>query len=52
MLARGQAETGPRHKLSVLAAHARSGANSYYYALTVDGGAVQRIQELRTGNAC
>jgi hypothetical protein len=39
-------------KLSVLAAHARSGANSYYYVLTVDRGAVQRIQELRTGNAC
>ena len=40
------------HKLSELAAHARSGANSNYYALTVTGGAVQRIQELRTGNAC
>jgi hypothetical protein len=26
--------------------------SSYYYALTVTGGAVQRIQELRTGNAC
>jgi hypothetical protein len=48
----GDCEAPLIHKLSVLAAHARSGANSYYYALTVDGGAVQRIQELRTGNAC
>jgi hypothetical protein len=48
----GECEAPLIHKLSVLAAHARSGANSYYYVLTVDGGAVQRIQELRTGNAC
>ena len=48
----GDCEAPLIHKLSVLAAHARSGANSYYYVLTVDGGAVQRIQELRTSNAC
>jgi hypothetical protein len=48
----GECEAPMIHKLSVLAAHARSGANSYYYVLTVDGGAVQRIQELRTSNAC
>jgi hypothetical protein len=48
----GDCEAPLIHKLSVLAAHARSGASSYYYALTVDGGAVQRIQELRAGNAC
>jgi hypothetical protein len=48
----GDCEAPLGHKLSELAAHARSGANSYYYALTVDGGVVQRIQELRTGNAC
>jgi hypothetical protein len=48
----GDCEAPLSHKLSELAAHARSGANSNYYALTVTGGAVQRIQELRTGNAC
>jgi hypothetical protein len=48
----GDCEAPLIHKLSVLAAHARSAASSYYYALTVDGGAVQRIQELRAGNAC
>jgi hypothetical protein len=39
-------------KLNTLAAHVSSGANQFYYALTVTDGAVQRIQELRTGNAC
>jgi hypothetical protein len=39
-------------KLNTLAAHIRSGANQYYYQLTVTGGAVQRIQELRIANAC
>jgi hypothetical protein len=39
-------------KLNTLAAHVSSGANQFYYALTVNGGTVQRIQELRTGNAC
>jgi len=48
----GDCEAPLIQQLSVLAAHARSGANSYYYVLTVDGGAVQRIQELRTSNAC
>jgi hypothetical protein len=48
----GDCEAPLSHKLSELAAHARSGANTNYYALTVTGGAVQRIQELRTGNAC
>jgi hypothetical protein len=48
----GDCEAPLSHKLTELAAHARSGANSYYYVLTVDGGAVQRIQELRTSNAC
>ena len=48
----GDCEAPLSHKLSELAAHARSGASSNYYALTVTGGAVQRIQELRTGNAC
>jgi hypothetical protein len=48
----GDCEAPLIRKLSVLAAHARSGANSYYYVLTVDRGTVQRIQELRTGNAC
>ena len=48
----GDCEAPLGHRLSELAAHARSGANNYYYALTVDGGALQRIQKLRTGNAC
>jgi hypothetical protein len=48
----GDCDAPLSHKLSELAAHARSGVYHYYYALTVTGGAVQRIQELRTGNAC
>jgi hypothetical protein len=48
----GDCEAPLSHKLSELAAHARSDVYHYYYALTVTGGAVQRIQELRTGNAC
>jgi hypothetical protein len=48
----GECEAPLSHKLSELTAHARSGVYHYYYALTVTGGAVQRIQELRTGNAC
>ena len=48
----GDCEAPLGHKLSELAAHARSDVYHYYYALTVTGGAVQRIQELRTGNAC
>ena len=48
----GDCEAPLSHKLSELAAHARSGVYHYYYALTVTGGAVQRIEELRTGNAC
>ena len=48
----GDCEAPLSHKLSELAAHARSGVYHYYYALTVTGGVVQRIEELRTGNAC
>jgi hypothetical protein len=48
----GDCEAPLGHKLSELAAHARSGVYHYYYALTVTGGAVQRIEELRTANAC
>jgi hypothetical protein len=48
----GDCEAPLSHKLSELAAHARSDVYHYYYALTVTGGAVQRIEELRTGNAC
>jgi hypothetical protein len=48
----GDCEAPLSHKLSELARHARSGVYHYYYALTVTGGAVQRIEELRTGNAC
>jgi hypothetical protein len=48
----GDCEAPLSHKLSELARHARSGVYHYYYALTVTSGAVQRIEELRTGNAC
>jgi hypothetical protein len=48
----GDCEAPISAKLNTLAAHVSSGANQYYYQLTVAGGAVQRIQELRTANAC
>jgi hypothetical protein len=48
----GDCEAPISTKLNTLAAHIRSGVYHYYYALTVTGGAVQRIEELRTANAC
>jgi hypothetical protein len=39
-------------KLNTLAAHVNAGVGQFYYELTVTGGAVQRIEELRTANAC
>jgi hypothetical protein len=48
----GDCEAPISSQLNTLAAHVRSNANQYYYAFTVDGGAVHRIQELRTANAC
>jgi uncharacterized iron-regulated membrane protein len=48
----GDCEAPISTKLNTLAAHVRSGGNQFYYELTVTGGAVQRIQELRTANAC
>jgi hypothetical protein len=48
----GDCESSVSQKLGELARHARSGIYHYYYDLTVTGGAVQRIVELRTANAC
>ena len=48
----GDCEAPISSKLNTLAAHVSSGANQFYYQLTVTDGAVQRIQELRTANAC
>jgi hypothetical protein len=51
----GDCEAPVSHKLGELARHARSSQHHhhhYYYALTVTGGAVRQIQELRTANAC
>jgi len=48
----GDCEAPISSQLNTLAAHVRSDANQYYYAFTVAGGTVHRIQELRTANAC
>ena len=48
----GDCEAPISTKLNTLAAHVQSGVGQFYYELTVTGGAVQRIQELRTANAC
>ena len=48
----GDCEAPISTKLNTLASHIRSGVYHYYYALTVNGGAVQRIEELRPANAC
>jgi uncharacterized iron-regulated membrane protein len=49
----GDCEAPISSKLNTLAAHVRSDVDhSFYYRLTVDGGAVHRIQEIRTANAC
>jgi hypothetical protein len=48
----GDCEAPISTKLNTLAAHVNSGVGQFYYELTVTGGAVQRIEELRTANAC
>jgi uncharacterized iron-regulated membrane protein len=49
----GDCEAPISSQLNTLAAHVRSDVgHNYYYAFTVDGGTVHRIQELRTANAC
>jgi hypothetical protein len=48
----GDCEAPISTKLNTLASHVRSGLYHYYYALTINGGAVQQIEELRTANAC